>query len=218
MKTAFRFRSSLFVLGALLGAGALISPVLSPVHAQNAPVATVGVVDEDKLADGYEKYKAAVDALDKRAQELDQKMPAREFLSEEEGKNFDAIVAKDKLTPAETTQLAGLVKSGMDKRAEYMSLIGKVNRTDADNNRMKTLQDTMSKNSGALREISEKLLAAIRALQDATDKEYIDRADSVVAQVAGDKKLLMVVRKRAILWSAGSVDITNDVLKRLNAS
>ncbi|PQV65246.1 Outer membrane protein (OmpH-like) [Abditibacterium utsteinense] len=211
-----RFRVAGTVLPLLLCGFAATSTLTPQVaHAQNV---MVGVVDEDKLADGYKKYKAAVDAIDKRAQNLDSQIPAREHLSDEEGKTFDGLIVKVSPTPAENTQLAALIKSGMDKRATFMGLIGKATRTPEETTQMKALQDQAARNAPALRTTSDNLLATIRQQQDDTDKQYTDRANSVVAQVAADKKFMLIVRKKALVWSAESVDITDEVLKRLNAA
>ena len=211
-----RFRFAGTVLPFLL-CGFAASSAFAPqvAHAQNV---MVGVVDEDKLADGYKKYKAAVDAIDKRAQSLDSQIPAREHLSDEEGKTFDALIVKTNPTPAENAQLDALIKSGMDKRATFMGLIGKATRTPEETAQMKALQDQAARNAPALRTTSDSLLATIRQQQDDTDKQYTDRANSVVAQVAADKKFMLIVRKKALVWSAEAIDITDEVLKRLNAA
>ncbi|HEX8465159.1 MAG TPA: hypothetical protein VF627_11130 [Abditibacterium sp.] len=213
-----RFRVAGVALPLLLACGFLAKtsvPGLAQAPAA-AQTVSIGVVDEDKLADGYKKYKDAVDAIDKRAQSLDSQIPARELLAEDEGKSFDTLIVKASMTPAENTQFQSLIKAGMDKRAEYMGLLGKPNRSETENARIKTFQDQMSKNGPALRAVSDALLAAIRQQQDDTDKQYTANADSVVAQVAAEKKLVVIVRKKALVWSAPSVDITSDVLARLN--
>jgi Skp family chaperone for outer membrane proteins len=213
-----RFRLTAVTLPLLLACGFLTQTSLpsvaqAPTAAQNMGV---GVVDEDKLADGYKKYKDAVEVIDKRAQSLDSQIPARELLDETEGKSFDTLIVKPNMSATENTQFLALVKSGMDKRAEYMGLIGKAERSATENARIKVLQDQMTKNGPALRAVSDNLLAAIRQQQDDTDKLYTANADSVVGQVAAEKKLVIIVRKKALVWSAAAVDITADVLARLN--
>ena len=189
-------------------------PAAPIAHAQPAP--TVGIVDEDKLADGFKAYQTAIAEVDKRAQGLDAKIPAREYLNEGEGKVFDGLVVLPALSPAQQTQLDGFVKTGNDRKAEFLGLIGNANRTPANNARLKELQDIATKNSPELQRLSQNLLEAIRKQQDDVDKSYTDKAQSVVIQVAAEKKLLVVIRKKAVVWSADSVDITEDVLKRLN--
>ena len=202
---------------AVLGvASALALVPAAPVARAQALPSSVGVVDEEKLADGYKLYQTAIGDLDKRAQGLDAKIPAREYLDAGEGKAFDSIIVLDKLSPAQQTQLDGLVKTGTDRKAEFLGLIGKANRTPADDARLKELQDMASKNGPDLQRLSQNLLDAIRKQQDDVDKSYTDKANSVVIQVATEKKLNAVIRKKALVWSADNIDITEEVLKRLN--
>ncbi len=178
----------------------------------------IGVIDEDKLADGYTAYKNAIDTLDKRAQTLDSQVPAREYLSDAEGKAFDALIVVSGPSAAQNAQLQTLIKSGLDKRATYMGLIGKANKTAKDQADIKALQDQSAKNGPLLRAVSESLLASIRKQQDETDKLYTSRADAAIAAIAAEKKLSVVMRKKALVWSLPAIDITDDVLKRLNSA
>jgi len=209
-------RRSLLGVLATLSLFSAVSTVAPRPAAAQAQVIQIGVVDEDKLAEGYKKYADAVAAIDKRAQDLDAKIPAREFLSPDEGKIFDTLIVKLSLSPAETTQLDDLVKTGTGRRAEYLGLVGKAVRTDQESTRMTTLQGYSTANGTQLRQISDQLLQVVRTQQDSTDKQYTDQANRVVAQVALDKKLLLIVRKKALIYSADAVDVTNEVLSRLN--
>lgn len=193
-------------------AASVIHPAVA--QAQGVPI---GVVDEDKLADGFKKYAAAVASIDKLAQDLDAKIPAREYLTAEEGKKFDdAVVQSVSLTAPPSTILDDLKKVGLDRRATYSGLIGKAPRTDAETTQMTLLQGYAAANRVPLGQLSDKLLQLVRDLQDKTDKQYTDQANSVVAQVASDKKLLIIVRKKALIYSSDTVDVTAEVLNRLN--
>jgi Skp family chaperone for outer membrane proteins len=213
-KSSFPLRGA--ALSFLLAFGVCAATTIAP-QAAHAQATGIGVVDEDKLADGYKKYKDAVDAIDKRAQSLDSQIPARELLNDEQGKSFDTLIALPNPTADQSTKLKALVDAGMENRATYMGLVGKANRTPEETTKMKAMQDQMTKNGPGLRTLSDSLLAAIRQQQDDTDKQYTERANSVVAQVANDKKCTVVVRKKALVWSSETVDITEEVLKRLNA-
>lgn len=222
MKTT---RSSSFALSRLralpllatfgLSCAVAFVPATRTAHAQGLP-ATVGVVDEDKLADNYKAYQTAIADVDKRAQGLDAKIPAREYLNETEGKAFDSIIVLPTLAASQQTQLDGLVKTGNDRKADFLGLIGNANRTPANNARLKELQDMATKNGPNLQRLSQNLLEAIRKQQDDVDKTYTDKANSVVQRVAMEKKLYAVIRKKALVWSADSIDITAEVLKALN--
>ena len=113
MKTT---RSSSFVLSRLralpllaIGLSCAVAFVPAP-RAAHAQTMTVGVVDEDKLAESYKAYQTAIAAVDTRAQGLDSKIPAREYLNETEGKAFDSIIVLPTLAASQQTQLDGWSK------------------------------------------------------------------------------------------------------------
>lgn len=178
---------------------------------------TVGVIDEDKLAAGYTAYKKASDALEARTKILDDQIPAREYLSEAEGKDFDRLILLPNPTPAQSTQLQTLVTAGRSKIATFMGLAGKANKTSKDLADIKALQEQSAKNQPALRALSDSLLALLRQQGDDTDKLYADRANNTVAAVAAERKFLFIARKKALVWSSPTIDITDEVIKRLNA-
>lgn len=211
----FSFRSRWGVTTALLASLALST--VAPATAQ-AQAPTFGVVDEDKLADGYKTYKAAVEAVDKREQDLIAKLRAREFLTAEQGKIFDTTVVKEKPTEPEKKSLEDVVKIGLDKSADYITLNGKENRTDVDKARLKALSDLSTQNATAIRQLPPTLAEMIRQQQNSVDKLYTDNANSVIKQVATDKKLTVIFRSQSLAWWASAVDVTEDVLKRLNAN
>ncbi len=210
-----RFRAPLtraLLAVSLFGTLAVARP--TPAHAQ---AMTIGVVDEDKLAENFKKYADAVAAIDRRAKELDDKIPAREFLTDSEAKTFDAGITKSiEPTAPANPALAALVKTGLDRRAEYQGLVGRANRNDADQARMTILQTYATANRAALSALSDQLLQLVRGQQDDTDKFYTNQANSVVAQVAQNRKLSMIIRKKALIYSSDSVDVTADVLNLLN--
>lgn len=202
------------VLATLALSGATLS--INPTQAQ-AQTVQIGVVDEDKLADGYKKYADAVASIDKRAQDLDKKIPAFEFLDANESKKFEtAIKASVAPNAPASAELDALVAKGLDRRATYTVLVGKAVRSTQETADMGVLTGYSTSNRVALSQLSEQLLQIVRQQQDDTDKTYTENANNVVAQIAAEKKLLMIVRKKALIYSADSVDVTGDVLNRLN--
>jgi len=176
----------------------------------------IGIIDEDKLAQGYTRYREALVKLDKQAQEMDAKLQARQLLDSESAKRFDFLILKDGRSQAEENELNLLSKKGTGLVAEQLGLIGKVDRSDADNKRLEQLNGAAQINSGALQSLSDKLFESYKTRQTKIDDENTDKANKVIEQVAGDKKLALVWRKRAIIWNAPALDITDEVLGRLN--
>jgi Skp family chaperone for outer membrane proteins len=176
----------------------------------------MGVIDEDRLAEGYTSYREAVAKLDKQAEEVDSQLAARELMNETEGKTFDELAVKAKRTPEEAAKFAALVKGGTDRRAEYMGLLPIAKKTEQQEARIKVLEDLARTNAAKSRAISDQMYSDIKKQQEETDKSFTDRANNVIAQVAADRKFSMVVRQRAIIWNNPATDITTEVLSRLN--
>lgn len=176
----------------------------------------IGIIDEDKLAQGYTRYREALVRLDKQAQDMDARLQSRELLEPESAKRFDFLILKDNRSAAEDTELDNLSKKGTALRAEQLGLIGKVDRSDGDNRRLEQLNGAAQINGGALQSLSDKLFESYKTRQTKIDDENTDKANKVIEQVAADKKLALVWRKRAVIWNASALDITDEVLARLN--
>jgi len=199
----------------LIGAVALCGMVWMMPSAQ-AQVANVGVVDEAKLGLEYKKYKEAMDANEKRADDVEGKLAARELLTDTEGKQFDDLIRKAAPSPAETTSLTTLVTSGTNRRAEYLGLVGKATRTDAETARMKALEADATRNAPALQKVMDDIFNDLKKQRAEIEQQHLDKASKVIEQVAGDKKLTIVISKRSVIWNAAALDITDEVLSRLN--
>ena len=205
-----RIQTAFFACAMAFGL-ALAAPA---VHAAD-PI-TIGVLDEVKLGDGYTKYRNAVDELNQRAKKLEEQLRAREVLNAEEGAKFDEYIGKATLTEEETKAFDDLIKLGMDRRKRYLDLQGKAERTEEDNQLLKDVETNRKSNEAVLNRLEDGMFKDLQARERATDQEYIDKANLEVQKVAADKKLLVVLRKDAVAWVSPSVDITEEVLKRLN--
>jgi Skp family chaperone for outer membrane proteins len=208
------WRSALMAAICAVGFGSSLGTVRA--QAQASQPVTIAVVDEDKLADGFSKYQNAIKDLEKRSQGITGQLTARSLLNTDEAKDFDGIVAKPTLSQADQGKVDGYIKTSNDRNAEYMNLNGKVAKSDADNARIKELRDMAAANSDAVGALSDRLYAALKLQQDETDKQFTDQAKEAIVQVAKDRKFTMVVRSRGVIWNIASIDITDDVLKRLN--
>jgi Skp family chaperone for outer membrane proteins len=199
----------------LIGALALCSMVWIAQTAQAQGI-SVGVVDEAKLGQEYKKYKEAMDANEKKADEVEGKLSARELLTEAEGKQFDEIIRKATPSAAETDTLNKLVTAGTNRRAEYLGLVGKATRTNDETNRMKALEADAQRNTTALQKLMDDIFNDLKKQRAEIEQQNLDRASKVIADVAADKKLSMVISKRSVIWNAPALDITDVVLERLN--
>jgi Skp family chaperone for outer membrane proteins len=189
------------------------SATMRPAQAQNL---AFGIVDEDKLGDSFTKYKEAISKIDARIKQLDSDLEGRKLLNEAEGTRYDTLILKESRSAAEETELKNLIKSGLDRQAEFIRLSGSANRSEADNNRIKELQTLGQSNLARYDNISEKIYNQLKKQQDATDQQFTTQAKKVIEEVAKEKNLSVVMRLRAVVWSAPTIDITDEVIKRLN--
>ena len=201
---------------AALGACAMAFGLAFQAPALAADAPNIGILDEEKLGEGYPKYRAAVDELTQRAKKLEDQLRARAVLDAEGGKRFDELFAKPTLTEKETAELEGLIKSGIERGKQYIDLSGKAARTPDEDTFIKDVETSKKASELILTRMEDAMFQDLQARERATDKEYIDKANTEVQKVAADKKLVAVLRKDAVAWFAPSVDITDEVLKRLN--
>ena len=209
------FKCSAKTVAVAMLALALAGNVLAPRAAQ-AQTVTIGVVDEDKLGEGFARYKEAVAKMNTRAQAMEQQLESRKLLNDAEGTQFETLIIKETRTKAEEDNFQALLKTGLDRQAEYIRLNGMATRSDADKARLKQLQDQGAANITKYQSLSDRLFSTLKQQQDTTDKQFIDQARDVIGQVAKEKNFTIVVRSVAVIWNAPSIDITQDVLTRLN--
>jgi Skp family chaperone for outer membrane proteins len=184
--------------------------------AQAADPVTVGVLDESKLGKDFVKYRSDLDDLNKKATAYDSQLDAREVMTDAEGKRFEELLKKPTRVAAEETEFQNLFKTGSDRRRDLNALIGKATRTPEEDARMKEVQGYMNANKAAVRRLEDDLFQELKTAEDATNQKYIDMANEMVKKVAVEKKLTIVLRKDGVVWAVPAIDITEEVLSRLN--
>lgn len=204
-------RAGMLALGLGLALG-----MVKTVRAADAPPLAVGVIDEDKLGTKYGAFQDALKEIDKRAQALEAQLDARRRLDEKDGKRFDELIVKVKLSADEQKEMDEFVRKASDRKNEYLALVSKVVKADTDNLRIKALQEVEQTNQVTVSRLEDSLLDQLKKNQEETFDKYMTIANDVIKQVAEAKKLQLVLRKRALIWSADALDITDEVLAKLN--
>jgi hypothetical protein len=113
------------VMLCLATAGTVVSP-----SAAQAQAVAIGVVDEDKLGDGYTKYKEAITKMQTRVRDLEDQLEARKLLNDTEGAQFETLIVKENRSKTEEDSFKALVKSGLDRQNEFIRLNGTATRTE----------------------------------------------------------------------------------------
>ena len=185
------------------------------VVAQPAAV-SIGVVDDEAVSEKYVKYNATFDGLKKRGDDIEELANTRALLKDDEAAGYEPLVLKAAPAAEETTKLAAFTKTANERRAEYTSLNGKVEKNDADKARIKELNDLFQANGKKSDELYQKLRTALDKQVVDARKQYSDNVKKVVGEVAKERKLAVVVMASSVMWNAPTVEITDEVLKRLN--
>lgn len=191
-----------------------LSVVASP-RAQ-AQTVTIGSVEEAKLGIGFTKYKTAMDAFEVQTKLVDSQLQARSLLDGDEGRKFDTLAQKDKRSAAEEASFQTLVKTGMDRRATYIRIVGTAKPTGEEAALRKKLESQASASEKQMQAISDAMVGKLRKTNESINKQYSDQIKAAIGQVATEKKLTIVVTAEAVVWQAPTTDITADVLARLN--
>lgn len=210
----FGARVSLAVLA--LGAPIVLpgSPLVHVAQAQAAPI--IGVVDGEKINSNFPKLKAALEGIEKRKQTLRSQLDGRVFLAEADTKTFDALILKANRSEAEEGQLSALAKKGAARRDEYNALFAKATKSAADTTRIKAIEDESQKTAPTLQRVIEQVDASVVKQEQETEDRFRAQIVQAVEQIAQEKKLLVVVGKQAVAWSSATVEITDEVVARLN--
>lgn len=206
---------AIFALAALC-ATSWMNAATKPLAAQPAAAITVGVVDDEKVSEKYDKYNAAFDALKKRGDDIEELANTRALLKDDEATGYEPLITKAAPTADELIKIAAFTKTANERRNEYRDLNGKVAKTEADTKRIKELSDLFASNNTKSDTLYKKLRLDLDGQVEAARKLYSDNVKKVVGDVAKERKFTIVVMASSTMWSVPAVEITDEVLKRLN--
>lgn len=191
---------------------------LTAASAQKVPPAVCGIVDEDRLQQQYKQFQEDLKALQAFQADLRQKIKERVLLTEDEWQELDTLESKAEkdLDAKQKERLAALRKMSGDRDKELTELQGIAEPNDAQKKRRQELE-----NIG--RTIRRKWENYVRvADKSATDRknELQDKLSQTVrdavVQIATQRGLNLVIEKKRTIWSEKALDITEEVIKKLN--
>ena len=113
---------------------------------------------------------------------------------------------RQKALDAKQTELKKLQES-FEKQQQFLSPEVKQKKEEEFRTKLGELQATYAKLQRELAEAEMKI-----------QQEILGRMGAVLEQVAQDANYTMIVRKDALLWAPGHLDITNEVIRRYNKS
>lgn len=204
-------------LTTLIGAVAGVT-LLAPAPAA-APAGQWGVVDTERVAADYEgmvELNVQFQQFQREQEtELERQHKTR-MLSDDERREYLDLIEMGAPTPERDARVLELGGLSDDREKKLLDLRENESRTpeeEADYTRLNQLYQTRVKE---LADLQLRAQQAVRAKLEEFNKIVTDNVQRAVEAVAEEKQLSIVIRKDAVLH--GGVDITDDVLAKLNAS
>lgn len=200
------------LIGALAG-----MMLLAPAHAA-APAGQWGVVDTERVAADYQQM-AELNGQFQQFQreqetELERQHKAR-MLDDDERREYLDLIEMGAPTPERDARILALGQLSDERENTLLDLRENEARTpeeEADYTRLNQLYQIRVKE---LSDLQLRAQQAVRQKLEEFNKIVTDNVQQAVKAVAEEKQLAIVIRKEAVLH--GGLDITDDVLAKLNA-
>ena len=192
--------------------------LLAPAWAA-APAGQWGVVDTDRVAADYDEMTTLNVQFQQFQREQEAELEGQHktrMLSDDERREYLDLIQMGAPTPERDARILELGGLSDDREKTLLELRENESRTpeeEADYTRLNQLYQTRVKE---LADLQLRAQQAVRAKLEELNKIVTEKVQQAVEAVAEEKQLSIVIRKDAVLH--GGVDITDDVLAKLNAS
>ena len=205
-----RFRTLMLVLAGLC---------LGQVEAGHAQEMRVGKIDMERIYAEYElfqkmseEYRTLVVKLLKRIEMWKQRYP---LLLQEEWSELNNLLEKTQLTEVERAKLDGLQKLNGDRDRELAELELLLERTTDQDRRYKELVQIRTQVQQGIQELTTRYQRELEERDAELTAQLRVKIDKAVEEIAAAQTLTVVVRADLVLF--GGIDITAQVLQKLNA-
>ncbi len=184
---------------------------------------TLGLVDMQKLIEGYKALQEDDARYRQTVQRRQQMLEARELLEPKEWDELDALERKEadgKLTDSERKRLEELRKLTDQRRVEIDRLRLKGQLSEEERKRLEYLQNLQRTNQPKLQELADKFRQELEEINQRVVQMHRQRIRDAAKQVAQqlNLKLVLVSDEDNVLYADPALDITDQVLAILNSS
>jgi Skp family chaperone for outer membrane proteins len=177
----------------------------------------IGVVDVDRVAEGYTEAKNARAQLDALQTQLSAALEMRQkysLLSPSELDEMEKLSALPKPEAKDTAAIQELRKKGDILAAELEALRNKKDVTDTDKARLKDLTDVGAKTNADIETRRQSYADQFGSKQKDMEEKIQTKMEAAIGELAKQKGLWTVIDKSVIHW--GCIDITDDLIAKLN--
>lgn len=203
--------------------GLALSVLISnAVLAAPADALNIASIDLDKVFDGYQKKTKLEEELRDQAKLIEQQLKLRDdnkLLTDDEFKQLAELQAKTSPSVTDKQNIDKLLALSKERDQAFQTLQQKTDLTDAEKTQLAEYQNRIKAVRAALQEELSKKDEELRKRQVELSKQIYTDIENVVATIAKEKGLTLVLNKTAnnipfVIFA--KVDITDETLKRLN--
>lgn len=209
----------------MIAAGLAALGAMAPARAQSNP--SVGYIEMEKVFNGADAKKTGEDKVNNLAKTLadrEQLLKDASLLAPKIWQDYRVLLEKDKPVAADTTALAGIKTQLTALDTELKTLQQTPQPTDAQKARLNELNGNVTANNGNLQSVDGDYASQISKLQLDLRTNIIKDIQTASAAVMKSRNVSVVLNKQVALGDdgqllvvAGGVDLTDDVLKQVNA-
>ncbi|HUV03762.1 MAG TPA: OmpH family outer membrane protein [Armatimonadota bacterium] len=210
------------IIGGVIFALLLAVLASSLALAADAKPMAFGSVDVEKAFNGCEKKVQLQQELEVQVAQVQKWLELRssnKLLTPEEFKQLVDLRAKPNPEQADTKKMEELLALSKQRDEAFQALQQKSVLTDAERTQLNEIQDRVKKVEASMQEELKKKDGELTGKRIELSKQVMQDVEAAVAAVAKEKGLAMVFAKSIgdytlVIYS--NVDITDDVLKKLN--
>lgn len=209
----------------VIAAGIAALGAVAPAGAQSAP--SVGYIEMEKVFNGADAKKAGEDKVNSLAQGLaarEQSLKDAAMLSSKAWQDYRVLLEKDTPTDADKTSIANVKSQLTALDAELKTLQQTPQPTDVQRARLNELNGNVTANTGNLQSVDATYADQITKLQTDLRTSIIKDIQAAAVKVMKARNVSVILNKQVavgddgqLLVVAGGLDLTDDVLKQVNA-
>jgi len=209
----FSLRFGLIACALVLAAAGLAGAAAPQALAYN-----VGVVDTDRVSGEYKGMQGLnqqfLEFQKQQESQIVRKQKSRMLFDQEQREYMDLSSPTAAPTAERDKRLTELEKLSDERSKRLLDLGQKKDRTADEEQEYQKLDQTYKQRTQELSAVQSDVQRTVQAKSDELMKTITDSFNAAVKAVAEEKKLPLVFRKEIVL--SGGIDITEDVIARLN--
>lgn len=178
----------------------------------------IGYLDLQRVAEEYEEAKkgqAELSQMEEQFRKQIEDLEAQRFLEDAERQELARLKAIPKPTDEQRKRIEELLKASRDRANVLRALQQNTNMAPQERQLLEKYSALSRKMDNEIQLLTDKLEGQLRARGEELSRKLTENVKKVAEVVAKERGITAVVDKQVII--TGGVDLTDEVLKRLNA-